>query len=109
MAVLRFYLDENLPIAIAIQLNQRGIVATTARDLGTLGESDVNHLARAGSMGYIFCTYDTDFIALAHQMEHAGVIMGQFEKHWIGEWVKALTLYHAVYSAEDMHNRLEYL
>lgn len=76
VAALRFYLDENLPIAIAHQLNQRGVKATTARELGVLGTSDVNHLSRAGAMGYVFCTYDTDFIALAHQMEHAGIIMG---------------------------------
>ncbi len=34
MATLRFYLDENMSIAIADQLKQRGIDAVTVRDLG---------------------------------------------------------------------------
>lgn len=110
MAVLRFYLDENLQVAIADQLKQRGIEAVTVRDLGRLGDEDDHHLRRAGSLGYVLCTYDTDYVQLASAgFEHAGIIIGQPEKHWIGEWVKGLTLYHAVYTAEEMRNRLEYL
>ncbi|MCL4246907.1 MAG: hypothetical protein KJ065_02020 [Anaerolineae bacterium] len=61
-------------------------------------------------MGYVLCTYDTGFVALASGgVDHAGIIIGQPEKHWIGEWVKGLTLYHTVYEAEEMRNRLEYL
>lgn len=44
---IRFYLDENVPVAVANQLNRRGIEAITARDLNTLGESDANQLNRA--------------------------------------------------------------
>ena len=110
MAALRFYLDENLQIAIAEQLKQGGIEVFTARDLGTLGRGDTYHLLRATEMNCVLCTFDTDFAQLAKSgIEHAGIIIGQPEKHWIGQWVKGLTLYHTIYTAEDMRNRLEYL
>lgn len=81
MAALRFYLDENLPVVIAEQLKQRGIEAFTARELGTLGDEDTNHLKRATEMNCILCTFDTDYIQLAtHIVEHGGIIIGQPEK-----------------------------
>ncbi len=61
-------------------------------------------------MGYVLCTHDADYVALASEgFEHAGMVFGQPEKHWIGEWVKGLELIHAVYTADEMRNRVEYL
>lgn len=110
VAHLRFYLDENLSIEIARQLRTRGIDVVTVRDLGLLGDSDENHLQRASHMGYVLCTYDTDYIQLATSgIEHTGIVIGQPELHYIGEWVKWLALMHAVYAPEEMYNRVEYL
>jgi hypothetical protein len=107
---IRFYLDENLPVEIARQLASRGIEAVTARDLGLLGAADITHLARARELGYVFCTYDAGFIDLAVQgVEHAGIVFGQQDVHYIGRWVSFLELMHAVYSPEEMQNRVEYL
>jgi hypothetical protein len=109
-ADIRFYLDENVQVVVADQLRLRGIEVTTARDLNTLTDSDVNHLARATEMGYVLCTYDEDFLELAASgVEHAGIVKGVQLKHSIGDWVKALVLIHAVYSADDMTNHVEYL
>ncbi|MCZ7541452.1 MAG: DUF5615 family PIN-like protein [Anaerolineae bacterium] len=109
-ASLRFYLDENVPVAVANQLRRQGIEAVTALDLGVLGDSDINHLRRASEMGYVLCTYDADYLELASGgMEHAGIVFGRAEQHWIGEWVKGLILCYAVYTAQDMRNRVEYL
>jgi len=77
---------------IADQLKRRGIEAVTVRDLGLLGIADVNHLVRATGMGYVL-----------------GIVLGQQKRHWIGEWVKGLEIMHAVYTAENMQNRVEYL
>jgi len=107
---LRFYLDENMPVAVADQLRQRGITVVTVRDLALLGDSDENHLARSTAMGYVLCTYDYDYVQLAATgMNHAGIVLGQFRKHGVGDWVKGLILYHAIYAAQDMRNRVEYL
>ncbi len=107
---LRFYLDENLPVEIAAQLKARGIDMVTVRDLGLLGGSDVNHLQRAAEMGCVLCTFDSDFLRLAGEgTAHAGIVFGQQDRHYIGDWVKFLVLMHAVYTPEDMQNRVEYL
>lgn len=45
----------------------------------------------------------------ANPKVRGGIIIGQPETHWIGEWVKGLTLYHTVYRDEEMRNRLDYL
>lgn len=110
MAELRFYLDENIPIVIAEQLRRREIVAVTVRDLRQLGDADENHLRRATAMGYVLCSYDTDYVQLATTgIDHCGIIIAQLEQHWVGAWVAGLALYHTVYSAADMLNRLDYL
>jgi hypothetical protein len=109
MNVLRFYLDENVQVVIAEQLRKRGIDAVTVRDLGTLGDPDMSHLTRATEMGYVLCTHDTDYIDMATSgIPHAGIVFGQ-HSHSIGDWVNFLELIYTVYSAEEMHNRVEYL
>lgn len=61
-------------------------------------------------MGRVLCTYDDDFTKLAAEgVEHAGIVLGQMERHDIGDWVKGLELICAVYSAQDMINHVEYL
>ena len=107
---IRFYLDENVEAAVAEQLRLRGIDVVTARELGVLGDSDKNHLARATEMRRVLCTYDADFLRLASVgISHAGIIFGRWAAHGVGEWVKALALIHAVYTPEDMENHVEYL
>lgn len=110
MASLRFYLDENVPVVVARQLKSRGIDAITARDAGMLGEADVNHLQNAAELGRVLCTHDADFLQIASSgFHHSGIVFGQQDIHYIGEWVSWLTLMHAVYTPEEMINRIEYM
>jgi hypothetical protein len=61
-------------------------------------------------MGRVLRTYDTDFVVLAAEGQaHTGIVVGHPELHYIGEWVKWLALMHAVYTPEDLHNRVEYV
>ncbi|MBL8134428.1 MAG: DUF5615 family PIN-like protein [Anaerolineae bacterium] len=107
---VRFYLDENVQIAVAEQLRRRGIEVLTVRDLNMLGDTDLSHLTRAARMGYVLCTHDADYIELAASgTEHAGIVFGQQHKHSIGEWIAFLELIHLVYNAEDMINLVEYV
>jgi hypothetical protein len=109
-ANVRFYLDENMPVAVAEQLQRRGIDAVTVRDLELLGESDINHLIRATTEGRVLCTHDVDYLDMAFAgVEHAGIIFGQQARHGVGDWVRFLELVHGVYTSEDMKNRLEYV
>ena len=110
MTAPRFYLDENVQIEIAEQLRQRGVEVVTVRDLGLLGDSDINHLARATAMGYVLCTHDADYPALAATgFPHGGIVFGQQNAHGIGDWVRFLELVHIIYTAEEMRSRVEYL
>ena len=107
---IRFYLDENVPVTVATQLQRRGVDAVTVRDLGFLSDSDANHLARATRLGYILCTNDADYIDMATTgIEHAGIVFGQQHKHSVGEWVRFLELLASVLDPNEMHNRVEYV
>ena len=107
---VRFYLDENVQVVVAEQLKRRGIEAITVRDLNLLGDEDINHLERATEMGFVLCTHDTDYVDLAaSSIEHTGIVLGQQDKHTIGDWVAFLTLVHTVYDADEMHNIVEYV
>ncbi len=110
MADVRFYLDENVQIVVAEQLQRRGISAVTVRSLNLLGDEDQNHLQRATALGCVLATHDTDYYQLVSEgAEHAGLVIGQQDQHTIGDWVNGLTLIHAVYTAEEMRNRVEFL
>lgn len=110
MAKIRFYLDENVPVAVATQLQRRGIEAVTVRDLDLRGDSDINHLRRAVAMGFVLCTHDSDYVELATTgIEHSGIVFGQQHRHGIGDWVRFLELVHAVYNDDEMLNRIEYI
>lgn len=107
---IRFYLDENLPVEIARQLRRRAIEVVTARDLGLLGATDEQHLARAIAMHSVLCTNDSDFLHLASAgVEHYGIVFGQQDIHYIGEWVTWLALMHAIYTPDELKNRIEFL
>lgn len=43
------------------------------------------------------------------RVSHAGIVFGQQDQHYIGTWVTRLELLHAIYTAEDMDNRVEFL
>jgi hypothetical protein len=108
---VRFYLDENVQIAIAEQLKRRRIDAITVRDLGLLGDEDINHLERATELGRVLCTHDADYIDLATSgKDHTGIVFAQQHKHSIGVWVAFLERLHNKYDdAEKVHNVVEYV
>lgn len=109
-AKIRFYLDENIPIAVAVQLQRRGIDAVTVRDLDLLGESDLNHLLNALAEKRVLCTHDSDYLQMVQEgAKHAGIVFGQQAQHGIGDWVAFLELVHSVYTVEEMFNRVEYI
>lgn len=110
MAKLRFYLDENVPVQVARQLALRGIDAVTVRDLDLFGDADRNHLINATVQGRVFCTYDSDLLQIASSgIQHAGIVFGQQDVHYIGDGVNWLSLMHAVYTSDEMSGRIEFL
>lgn len=107
---LRFYLDENVEIDLAQQLRLRKIEAVTVRELDLLGKDDLFHLQNATQMGYVLCTYDSDYVQLAYQgIEHAGILFGIWNKHNIGDWVRVIEFIYEILAPADMQNQIEFL
>jgi len=107
---LKFYFDENVELAVSIQLAASGIDVVSAHSLEKLSDKDPNHLARATAMGRVLCTYDTDFLRLAKQTpEHSGIIFATRRKASVGAWVRELRALHARLSAEDAVGQVIYL
>jgi hypothetical protein len=103
-------LDENVSPVIAQQLRRRGIEVFTTQELGTLGDSDPNHLSRATRMGCDLCTHDADYLRLAAAgVEHAGIVFGDPNRHDIGDWVRGLETLCFVCTPDEMKNNIEYL
>jgi hypothetical protein len=107
---IRLCFDESVEVEVAEQMRRRGIDAVTVRDLGWLGDKDINHLQRASETGRILCTYDTDFLRLAAEgIEHSGIVFGFHDRTTYGDWVRGLELICGAMTADDMKNHIEYL
>jgi hypothetical protein len=107
---LSFYLDENVPTEVARQLRLSSIDAVTVRDLGQLGTSDRDHLARATSLSRMLCTHDQDFLRLAAEgVEHAGIAFSRQKRASIGGWVRELRGLHARFTAGQVRNLVLFL
>ncbi len=108
---LRFYLDELMPVAIAEQLNRRGIDTITVQDLRLKGRSDAFQLGLANDMGRELCTLDDDYLGLVKDgVAHCGIVFGsRKDRRTIGTWVRFLKWMHETYTPEEMNNHIEYL
>ena len=113
MATLKIYIDESVPVAVAIGLRRRGVDAWSARDAGQLGIDDETQLEYARREQAVVFTHDDDFLKLVHEVqgieEHWGVIYVHAQKLGVGECIRRLLDYALLLEAEDMRNRVEFL
>ncbi|TKX62997.1 hypothetical protein EXE48_04385 [Halorubrum sp. ASP1] len=95
------YCDESIWIPVADGLSRRGWSIHTARDEGTLGESDREQLRYAVERDWILLTFDDDFLSLVEgeEMEHSGMIYVRQAGRRIGDVVKVVD--------EHLQNRSE--
>lgn len=81
MPQLRFYLDEMIPLDLALILKQYGYDVLTARDAGMLGKSDAEQLEYSTSGERAILTFNIgDFVLLHREWEckgrtHKGIIV----------------------------------
>jgi hypothetical protein len=107
---VRFYLDQHQSHALAAGLRSRGIDVLTASDAGRCGLPDPDQLAFATAQGRVMVSFDPDFLALhASGVAHAGIAWCPATKHSVGRLIGALELLHAVLTADEMTNHVEYL
>ena len=95
------YCDESIWIPVADGLSRRGWSVHTARDEGTLGESDREQLRYAVERDWMLLTFDDDFLSLVEgeEMEHSGMIYVRQAGRRIGDVVKVVD--------EHLQNRSE--
>ena len=111
---LRLYLDEDVSPTLAKMLREAGYDATSAHEVGALGETDPAQLARATSEGRAILTYNCrHFQTLATQAaaigeEYAGIIISfrQYEGHEIGSLLRAARRFIDQHPAEQLRNTL---
>ncbi len=73
-----------------------------------LSASDDDHLARAREDGRVIFTQDDDFLRLAAESDHAGIVYAVPDKP-TREIIAGLMLIYEVLDAEEMRNHVEYL
>ena len=113
MAKIGFQLDEHMPHAVAEAMRRHGVDAETSSEAGLLSASDPEQIAYARRHGRMVVTQDRDFLILnASGIEHGGIAFCSHDPHsigHIGHLVEALLLVYAIYEAEEMVGRVEYI
>jgi len=93
--MIKLYLDENVPEAIAVELRLRGYDIRTVKDAGRRGVSDIEQLKYAAEEGRAVFTFITaDFCKIHAEMikkgiNHSGIIFSR--QLPIGTIVRALS------------------
>ncbi len=87
-----FYLDNDVPVAFALELQVLGHTVVTARDLRLLNAGDEVHLLNAAQQGRIFASHNKKDFELLHAawlywtsvwqigLEHAGILIVRQQK-----------------------------
>lgn len=108
--MLRYYLDEHMPLALAMQLRVHGINVLTTAEAGNANRRlpDESQLAFATREGYVLVTEDHDFTQLASQFtDHAGIVFFPI-KLSLGAAVQYLELLAQVTEPDEIAGQLIY-
>jgi predicted nuclease of predicted toxin-antitoxin system len=106
---LIFYTNESVNVAVAEGLKRRGVMVITARETGNLGLSDEEQLKYARRKGFVIITHDDDFLSLAMDFEHEGIVFVHQQKYSIGDLIRNLKLLWDVVEQKEMKNHVEFL
>ncbi len=110
---IRLYLDEDVDVALAAALRQRGIDVLTPQEAGRLGLADEDQLTFATREERVFFTHNRGDFARLHQemmregRSHAGMILS--DQLPVGVLLRRLSNLCFRLTQEEMGNRLEFL
>ncbi|MEA2033052.1 MAG: DUF5615 family PIN-like protein [Euryarchaeota archaeon] len=107
--MIRIYADESVNVAIVEGLRRRGADAFSARDAGNLGLTDEEQLEFAVKNRVVIFTHDVDFLKLALDREHYGIIYVHQRKVSVGGCVRRLKTIVEVKILEEMRNQVIFL
>jgi len=106
---LKFYLDESVNVVVASGLRRRGIEVETAVESGNLGLPDDAQLAYAVNNDLVIVTHDADFLTIAMDTSHKGIVYAHLQKYRIGDLIRRLKLLWEIVERDDMLNHVEFL
>lgn len=110
---IRLYLDEDVDVALAAALRQRGMDVLTTQEAGHLGSRDEDQLAFATHVGRVFFTHNRSDFARLHKKitgmgcSHAGLVLS--DQLPIGVLLRRISSLCFHLAQEEMSNRLEFL
>ena len=108
MGQIRFYTDEHVSKAVIRALRRRNVDVLTVPEAGLLSAPDKVHLQRALQDGRVIITQDDDFLRLAADVEHAGIVYAA-QGTLLRTIISGLLLVHQVLDADEMKNHVEFL
>jgi len=106
---IKIYADESVNIAIVEGLKRRGVNAFSARDLGKLCQTDEEQLKIANQNQAVIFTHDVDFIKIAINKNHPGIIYVHQQKLTIGECIKRLKTITETKTPQELQNQIIFL
>lgn len=106
---ISIYADESVNNAIVEGLRRRGINAFSAKDLGKLGQTDEEQLKTAIQKQAAIFTHDVDFIKIAINKNHPGIIYVHQQKLTIGECIRKLKIITETKTPEEIQNQIIFL
>jgi predicted nuclease of predicted toxin-antitoxin system len=85
------------------------VEAFSAKDIGRLGLTDEQQIEVATANHAVIFTHDVDFLRMATQREHLGIIYVHQQKLNIGECIKRLKATAETKSPKEMRNQIIFL
>lgn len=90
-------------------LRRRGVNVSSAKDLGKLGLTDEQQIKVANTRRAVIFTHDVDFIRMATERHHPGIIYVHQQKLSVGECINRLKAIAETKSPAEMRNQIVFL
>lgn len=107
--MLRFHLDENMPVYIATGLRKRGINISISKEANLISAPDEDQLAYAFQCKRVLITRDQDFLRLhSKDIHHYGIIFWT-QKQSAGRLIQNIDVLSKTKTEIDMIGQLLFL
>ncbi|EMA52466.1 MULTISPECIES: DUF5615 family PIN-like protein [Halococcus] len=109
MDPLSFRADEHVDSAFVTALRAEGYAVSAVDEGYERGILDEEHLVVCRETEQVMLTNDDDFVELAEDVAHAGIIRYTDQSHSPGEFVRAIRRIDAHFSPDAMYDHIEWL
>lgn len=109
MTQLSFLADEHVKRSYVHALRANGFEVIAVVEGNETGQRDNIHLDRSSQQNLVVLTNDDDFVRLAQERPHAGVVFYSDQNHEPSEFVTAIRRIDRFFSPKDIQNHVEWL